>query len=84
MSSPALRNLEVHQELSPRQTAPSVAAMLRFPPRENPEHAESADDSPKITTNDGNPLIGLGVAMTLEAGAAIILFGAWQLFRLLQ
>jgi hypothetical protein len=83
MSSEALRKLEVDQELYPLRPAPNAAAMLRFPLRENPG-IESTDDCPKVNPSDGNPLIGLGIAMTLEAGAAIVLFGAWQLFRFLR
>lgn len=64
----------------PAHTAQSAATLLVFPTSEESE----TDDLPESIARDGNCLKGLGFALGLEAGAALCVYGAWQLWQILR
>jgi hypothetical protein len=42
------------------------------------------DDLPAPCTEDGNCLVGLSVALALEAAMAFSLYGIWQVWQLIR
>lgn len=48
------------------------------------EWVRAGDDLPAPSTDDGNCLIGLSVALGLEAVMAFSLYGIWQVWHLIR
>jgi len=77
MSQPALSRPEFDILPSPSPISRPAARVLTFPQLDARESA-----LPDATTRDGNCLKGLGFALVIEAGAALCLYGAWQLWQI--
>lgn len=79
MFQPALSAPDYDLLPSPSPIPRPGAPVLAFPQCDERETA-----LPDATTRDGNCLKGLGLALGIEAGAAICFYGAWLLLRILR
>jgi hypothetical protein len=79
MSQPALSTSVFDLLSSPTPTLHSAPPVLVFP-----QCGEWKAELPGASARDGNCLKGLGFAFGIEVGAALCLYGAWQVLQIFR
>jgi hypothetical protein len=84
MTSRVLSNSEMEEFMSFVEADCSADSIWNVPPRDAPAFAADAEELSDSVTKDGNCWWGTGIAIGIEASAALFCYGVWQLWHVLR